>query len=150
MVLSFLPGFLGFVVAPISSGDNVWYNTLNNSVFTPAGWVFSAVWIILYFLVGLALFFIMQRHSKTNRHDITSAYTLFGLNIAFNALWSFVFFGMQMPEVGIITLTALLIIAIFMARVFYRISRPAFWLVVPYVLWLMFAFYLNGVIVYLN
>lgn len=150
MALSFLPGILGIMVAPISGGDNVWYNTLNNSVFTPAGWVFSAAWTILYFLVGLALFLIMQKHEKTNRHDRTSAYTLFGLNIAFNALWSFVFFGAQMPEIGIITLTALIIIAIFMARAFYRISKPAFWLVVPYVLWLMFAFYLNGMIIYLN
>lgn len=150
MFLSFLPGILGLLVAPMESGENIWYATLNNSVLTPDGWVFSAVWTILYFLIGVALFLIIQKHDKTNRHDRASAYSLFGLNIVFNTLWSFIFFGIQAPRAAIIVLTALIITAVFMARAFYRISRPAFWLVMPYVLWLMFAFYLNGVIIYLN
>ncbi|MBR5904179.1 MAG: tryptophan-rich sensory protein [Alphaproteobacteria bacterium] len=150
MILSFLPGFLGLLVAPIKSGQDSWYATLNNSVLTPDGWVFSFVWTILYFLIGLALFYVMQKHSKTNRHDRVSAYTLFGLNIVLNTLWTFSFFGMHSPQAAIIVLTALIIVAIFMARSFYRISVPAFWLIVPYILWLMFAFYLNGVIIYLN
>ena len=148
--LSFLPGLLGLLVAPIYSGQNSWYNTLAHSSLNPDGWVFSAVWTILYFLIGIALFLIMRKHRETNRNDRASAYTLFGVNIVLNALWSFMFFGMHSPEAALIVLTALIIIAIFMARSFFRISKAAFWLVVPYVLWLMFAFYLNGMIIYLN
>ena len=148
--LSFLPGLLGLLVAPIYSGQNSWYNTLAHSSLNPDGWVFSAVWTILYFLIGIALFLIIQKHRDINKTDRTSAYTMFGINIVLNALWSFVFFGAHLPEAALVILTALIITAIFMARSFYRISKAAFWLVVPYVLWLMFAFYLNGMIIYLN
>ncbi len=148
--LSFLPGLVGLLVAPIQSGQNLWYNTLEHSVLTPAGWVFSVVWIILYFLIGIALFLVIKKHAFINKNDRTSAYTLFGINIVLNALWSFVFFGVNLSELALIILTALIITAIFMARAFYRISKASFWLVVPYVLWLMFAFYLNGMIIYLN
>lgn len=150
MVLSFLPGIIGVMVTPISTGGNAWYNTLNNSSLTPEGWVFSVVWTILYFLIGVALFLVMQKVNVNNRYDKTNAYILFTINIIFNALWSFAFFGAQLPEVALIILTALIVTAIFMARAFFRISHAAFWLVVPYVLWLMFAFYLNGMIIYLN
>lgn len=148
--LSFLPGLVGLLVAPITSGQNSWYNTMAHSSLTPAGWVFSVVWIILYFLIGIALFLIIRKHGFINKNDRSSAYTLFGINIVLNALWTFVFFGANLSELALIILTALIITAIFMARAFYRISKTAFWLVVPYVLWLMFAFYLNGMIIYLN
>ena len=150
MFLSFLPGILGIIVAPTETGGNMWYNTLAHSSLTPAGWVFSGVWAILYFLIGLALFFVMIKENYANRYDKTSAYTLFTINILLNVLWSYVFFGAHLPETALIVLTALIIIAIFMARAFLRISKSAFWLVVPYIAWLMFAFYLNGMIIYLN
>ena len=150
MVLSFLPGLLGLIFSPIQSGQNVWYGALNNSALTPDGWVFSVVWTILYFLIGLALFFVMQHKQTKNSHDKAGAYTAFGINIVLNFLWSFVFFGAQLPEAALIVLTALIITAIFMARAFYRIRKAAFWLVVPYLAWLMFAFYLNAMIICLN
>jgi tryptophan-rich sensory protein len=150
MVLSFLPGLLGLIFSPIQSGQDVWYGALNNSALTPDGWVFSVVWTILYFLIGLALFFVMQHKQTKNNHDKAGAYTAFGINIVLNFLWSFVFFGAQLPEAALIVLTALIISAIFMARAFYRISKASFWLVVPYIIWLMFAFYLNAMIICLN
>ena len=149
MFLSFLPGILGIIVAPTETGGNTWYNSLANSSLTPAGWVFSFVWTALYFFIGLALFLVMQQ-KYSNRHDKTSAYTLFTANIILNLLWSFVFFGAHLPEAALIVLMALIIVAIFMARAFLRINKPAFWLIVPYIIWLMFAFYLNGMIIYLN
>ena len=150
MFLSFLPGIIGVFVTPVSSGQNLWYNSLNVSSLTPEGWVFSFVWTILYFLIGLALFFVMQKPNTNNKYDKTNAYILFTINIIFNALWSFAFFGAELPEVALIILTALIVTAIFMARAFFRISTAAFWLTIPYILWLMFAFYLNGMIIYLN
>lgn len=150
MFLSFLPGIIGVVFTPISTGENLWYDTLENSLFTPAGWVFSAVWIILYLLIGIALFIVMQTPKSKNKRTKTGAYTLFGINIILNAMWSIVFFGTQAPEMALLILMALIIVSIFMAREFFRINTAAFWCVLPYVLWLMFAFYLNGMIVYLN
>ena len=80
MFLSFLPGILGLFVAPIASGQNAWYNTLNHSTLTPEGWIFSAVWILLYFLIGMALFFVMQKTNTNKRYDKTTAYILFAIN----------------------------------------------------------------------
>ena len=150
MFLSFLPGIVGVFVTPISSGQNAWYNSLTVSSLTPDGWVFSFVWTVLYFLIGLALFFVMLKQNTNNRYDKTNAYILFVINIIFNALWSYAFFGAELPEVALIILAALIVTAIFMARAFFRISKASFWLTVPYIVWLMFAFYLNGMIIYLN
>ena len=150
MFLSFLPGILGLFVAPIASGQNVWYNALNHSALTPDGWVFSFVWTVLYFLIGIALFLIMQKSNTNQGYNKANAYILFAINIMFNALWSFAFFGAELPEIALIILTALIITAVFMARAFFKISHTACWLTIPYIVWLMFAFYLNGMIIYLN
>lgn len=150
MFLSFLPGLVGLLVTPISTGQNAWYNTLNHSMLTPAGWVFSFVWTVLYFLIGIALFLVMMQPNSAGRHNKANAYILFTINIIFNALWSLAFFGAELPEVALIILTALIVTAIFMARSFFRISHAACWLTIPYIVWLMFAFYLNGMILYLN
>ena len=92
----------------------------------------------------------MEKTHKTNLQDKSTAYSLFSINALFNVVWTFSFFAAQSPQFAIIVLTALIVTALFMARAFYRISKPAFWLTVPYVLWLFFAFYLNAVIIYLN
>jgi len=148
--ISFIPGLLGIMISPIASGKNTWYGEIHHSMLTPAGWVFSAVWTLLYLLIGIALFLIMQKQNVTNQRALMSAYVLFAINLVLNTAWSFVFFGAHSPEYALIVLMALIIVAVFMARAFFRISVPAFWLTVPYIAWLMFAFYLNGVIIVLN
>lgn len=150
MFFSFLPGVFGILVTPIMSGDNRWYDTLDSSLWTPPGWVFSVVWTVLYFIIGIALFLVMQKQGHISQHKLNTAYILFGINIVLNALWSFVFFGSQSPFVALLVLMTLIVVAIFMARAFFQVSVPAFWLIVPYIFWLMFALYLNGIIVYLN
>ena len=146
MFLSFLPGMLGMIVTPMYGGQNLWYNTLNVSSLTPASWVFPAVWAVLYFFIGLALFWVMisEEHNKTN------AYVWFTINIILNTLWSYAFFGAEMPKLALLILVALIVTAIFMARAFYKINETSFWFIVPYIIWLFFAFYLNGMIIYLN
>jgi len=150
MFLSFLPGLLGIIVAPMETGGNLWYNTLNHSLLTPPGWVFSVTWTVLYFLIGLALFLVMVADNSRKYYTKSMAYWLFAINVVLNTAWSFVFFGSQMPSVALLVLFALVIDVIFMAREFFRINQASFWLVVPYILWLFFAFYLNVMIIILN
>lgn len=151
MFLSFLPGLLGLIVAPVMGGENLWYNTLNVSVLTPAGWVFSGVWSVLYFFLGLALFFIMQTNTVNGKRvNRASAYMFFVINMIFNVLWTYAFFGTHLPELALLILIVLIVNSIFMARSFFRINETSFWFVVPYILWLFFALYLNGMIIYLN
>ena len=89
IIISFIPGIIGIFFTP-HGASNVWYNSLAKSVLTPAGWVFSVAWTILYILLGIALFLVID--SKKNRIDKSNAYWLFAGQMALNALWSYVSF----------------------------------------------------------
>ena len=147
MIISFLPGIFGVLFTPSHSND-VWYNALNNSVITPDGWVFGVAWTILYALLGIALFLIMN-NTKT-RHSKTKAYVLFVAQLILNFLWTYLFFGLHMIVASVLCLVVLLGISIWMAIAFKPISKSASYLVWPYVIWLCFALYLNGTILLLN
>ena len=131
-----------------SHSDDVWYNALNNSVLTPDGWVFGVAWTILYTLLGIALFLIMN-NTKT-RLSKTKAYVLFIAQMVLNALWTYLFFGLHMVGAAIACLVALIVVSIWMLVVFKPISKMASYLVWPYVIWMCFALYLNGTIWVLN
>lgn len=148
VIISFIPGVIGGFFSPMSPGTNVWYNGLNQSALTPNGWVFSVAWIILYLLLGIALYLIIR--SAKSRQNKALAYALFIAQMGFNALWSYLFFGLHMIGGALICLVALIVVAIWMAAAFKHISRGASYLVWPYIAWLIFALYLNGAILYLN
>lgn len=145
--ISFLPGIFGVIFTP-SHSDDVWYNALNNSVLTPDGWVFGVAWTILYTLLGIALFLIMN-NTKT-RLSKTKAYVLFVAQMILNALWTYLFFGAHLVGAAIVCLVALIAVSIWMLVVFKPISKMASYLVWPYVIWMCFALYLNGTILFLN
>ena len=149
VLISFIPGFVGMIFSPIQSGTDVWYMSLNNSVLTPAGWVFSVAWTILYLLLGIALYFIITK-DKRKVNKKSAAYGLFITQMVLNAFWSYVFFGLHMTGLAFIAVIVLLGVAVWMASAFWRVSKTATYLVIPYILWLVFAAYLNGVIVLLN
>lgn len=146
IVISFIPSFIGMMFSPNGPSD-LWYNALNKSMLTPDGWVFAVVWPILYFLLGVALFLIMIDKTKQSK---AKAYWLFVAHMALNALWSYLFFGLQMAGAALIELVVLFAISIWMARAFYQIRHSASYLVWPYIAWQLFAMFLNGMIVYLN
>ena len=78
------------------------------------------------------------------------AYVLFAAQMLLNAGWSYLFFGLHMTGLALVVLLGLFIISIWMARVFNGIDRKAMLLVIPYLLWMMFAFYLNAYITLMN
>lgn len=148
MILAFVPGIIGVMFTP-SGGSDMWYNALNRSVLTPDGWVFGVAWTVLYALIGIALFLIMN---TTVRGSIgkTKSYTLFGVQMILNALWTYLFFGAHMIGAAFIVILMLIFITVWMMRSFFAVNRSAGYLLIPYVAWLLFATYLNGVILYLN
>lgn len=147
MIISFLPGIFGVFFTPHGNA-HVWYNGLIKTGLTPPGWVFSVAWTVLYFLLGWALYLII----KTVRKNINKmwAYILFGIQMLLNAAWSYVFFGLHFPSFGLIILLVLFFVSCWMAREFHRIDHAAAYLVIPYLLWMMFAFYMNAYIVLMN
>lgn len=147
IVISFIPGAIGVLFTP-HGASNVWYNALSKSFLTPAGWVFSVAWTILYLLLGIALFLIMDNDNK--RINKSNAYRLFVGQMVLNALWSIVFFGWHMPALALLVLVFLVVVSIYMARAFRPISKAAYYLVWPYIIWMCFAAYLNTTIMILN
>ncbi|MBQ4070321.1 MAG: tryptophan-rich sensory protein [Alphaproteobacteria bacterium] len=147
IIISFLPGIFGIFFTPHGSND-LWYNALNKSILTPDGWVFMVAWSILYFVLGVSLYLIMK--SSKSRQSKSPAYALFTIQMALNALWTYLFFGLQFIGAAFLVLVALIAISIWMARVFRSFNKTAMYLVWPYIAWLVFALYLNGTILLLN
>lgn len=148
IIISFIPGAIGILFSPTSSGTDVWFTALNKSILTPEGWVFSVAWTILYFLLGWALYLVIS--NDKSRQPKTKAYMLFFVQMVLNALWSYVFFGLQMPAAALIVILLLIGFSIWMLRAFREFSKGASYLIWPYLIWLVFATYLNAMIVFWN
>ena len=147
MIIAFLPGIFGVIFTPSHSND-AWYNALNNFVLTPDGWVFGVAWTILYALLGVALFLIMN--NEKTRVKKTKSYVLFVVQMILNAAWTYLFFGLHLVGAALLCLVVLIAISVWMLRAFLPISKTASYLVWPYVIWMCFALYLNGTILFLN
>lgn len=116
-----------------------WYAGLIKPALNPPSWVFGPVWVALYALMGVALWLVW----KSNSAGKTKAVWLFTAQLALNAVWSPVFFGFH--SIGdalaiIVLLWAAIALTIF---VFTKVSKTAAYLLVPYLIWVSFAAYLN-------
>lgn len=129
---------LAGIVPSILTANDVatWYPTLQKPAFTPPGWVFGPVWTTLYLLMGIALYLVWRRGSRI-------ALALFGVQLALNAAWTLIFFGMRWPAGGLAVIIVLLVVIGATMVAFARIDRRATLLLVPYALWVGFATVLN-------
>lgn len=133
-----------FVAAGLGSYFTVtniptWYERLNKPPLLPPNEVFGPVWSVLYFMIGVALFLVWIAKKKDGKH----AYIAFGSQLVLNTLWCAVFFGLHLPWLGFVVILALLGTIGWTMYEFMKISKPAAWLFVPYLLWVMFATYLT-------
>ena len=125
-----------------------WYAGLVKPEFSPPNWVFGPVWITLYTLMGISAYIVYKKGFE--KKDVKLALGLFGGQLVLNALWSIIFFGFQSPLSALICIIALLLMIISTIVLFWKISRNAALLMVPYVLWVSFASILNHFIWLLN
>lgn len=117
-----------------------WYPTLAKPAGTPPSWVFGPVWSTLYFLMGTAAWLIYRQRSAAN---VTLALALFFAQLALNVAWSFVFFGLRQPGFALVEILLLLAAIIATIVSFSPLSRLAVWLMTPYLVWVLYATYLN-------
>jgi tryptophan-rich sensory protein len=125
-----------------------WYASLTLPTFAPPNWIFAPVWLTLYTLMGVALFLVWRKGSWLI--DVKWGVRVFFIQLIINALWSIMFFGLQNPLYGLITIGLLLISIFATMYFFFRSSKVAGFLLVPYLLWVSFASYLNYAILSLN
>ncbi len=113
----------------------------------PPPWVFGPVWIALYVLMGIAAWLVWRRQDEAGRR---LALMLFAFQLGLNALWSFVFFGMENPGAALVNIGVLWAVILATTFAFRKISQLAAWLLLPYLAWVSFASYLNCGIWLLN
>ena len=125
-----------------------WYQGLEKPVFTPPGWVFGPVWTVLYLLMGTALF-LVWRKGFANAAGKT-ALAAFILQMIFNVIWTPIFFGFKQPLIALGDIIMLWLAVIATIISFWKVSRTAGILLLPYIIWVSFAAILNAGIYLLN
>ncbi|MBB6190488.1 tryptophan-rich sensory protein [Sphingobium wenxiniae] len=141
--------FLGFLSGRLANSGygNRWFAALAKPELIPPGWVFGAAWTLLYILMALA--FAMVLHARGARGRGV-AITLFLVQFALNLIWSPLFFRAHQVGDALVLILVLTVLVAVTTALFRRIRRAAGWLLLPYLLWLAFAAYLNYEIDRLN
>lgn len=145
VVLSLGVSAIGGAITRTSVSD--WYPSLAKPSFTPPDWTFTAVWISLFLLMGVSAWLIWRR---TGFARGAVPLTCFAAQLVLNLTWSILFFGFRSIGWALIEIVVLWAAVLMTAVTFYRVSRPAGLLLVPYALWLSFAIALNASIWWLN
>ena len=139
-----LVGFIGLCLLVGAAGASVtadsvrgWYLTLNRPPGVPPNGVFPIVWTTLYVMIGSAAWLVWRQ--PVHR----TALRLWGWQLLANALWSPAFFGLRSITLGLVVLAIMLPLVVLSVRAMWRIDRRAGLLMLPYLLWSLYATYLN-------
>lgn len=146
IALPVLAGVIGSLFT--TSAIPTWYAGLVKPVLNPPSWVFGPVWTVLYVLMGIAAFLVWKQ--GWHRKGVKMALGVFGAQLVANTLWSILFFGVRTPFYALINILVLWVLIVVTIALFYRLSKPSAYLLVPYALWVSFATYLNYMIYVLN
>jgi len=141
---------LAGVIGSIFTMDNIptWYASLTKPPLQPPNWLFGPVWITLYTLMGISLFLVIKKGFEFP--GVKAGTAIFTVQLVLNTLWSIVFFGMHELLFSIIIIAALWLMILLTMLKFKPISFTAAVLLLPYLLWVSFASYLNSAIYVLN
>lgn len=115
---------------------------------SPPGWMFPVVWTVLFVLMGTAAYLVQV--SASDREQKKTALWFYGVQLVFNFCWSILFFSLKMYLFAFVWLIALWVLIAATGVLFFRIAKAAGWLLLPYLLWVMFAGYLNAGVWLLN
>jgi len=141
-----------------------WYYFLNKPSFNPPSWLFAPVWTFLFLLMGISLYLVWSNdfNAKVSANDAQkkswnpisaklwsgtwreeNAVLIFILQLVLNILWSVIFFGLKSPGMAFVEILMLWFAILYTIVNFYRISKTAAYLLLPYILWVSFAAFLN-------
>jgi tryptophan-rich sensory protein len=141
-----LIGFLG----SFATMDSVttWYADLSRPSITPPDWTFGVVWPILYVMMGISAFLIWNM--GFGKREVKVALGIFGLQLILNGLWTPIFFGLHLIGLALIEIIMMWIAILLTIISFWKVSKPAALLLLPYILWVSFAIVLNAGLFFLN
>ena len=134
-------------LAALFTGNSMeFYQSLKQPPLSPPGWVFPLAWTILYSLMGVAAYLVWMRDS-TGRNG---ALFFYGLQLIFNFVWPLLFFNARAYRASLIWLLLLWVLILITTARFFQETKAAGWLMIPYLLWVAFAGYLNAGVWLLN
>lgn len=120
---------------------NGWYAVIEKPALTPPGWLFGPVWTALYTMMGIACYLVLRK--GWNSPGVKPAIFAFALQLALNAAWSPIFFGIPNFGLALIVIIVMWLAIALTIYLFRVLDHRAAWLLVPYLLWVTFATYLN-------
>lgn len=146
LIISILIPIAAGSISALLSGNMGMYSALNKPPLSPPGFLFPIVWMILYILMGISSYLIYASQSP----DSPKALKVYALQLGINFFWSIIFFGFSRFFLSFLWLLLLIAAIIVMIRQFRKIDPTAAYLQIPYLLWCIFAAYLNFMIYRMN
>ena len=141
---------VGFISGAVTrTSVETWFPTLVKPSFNPPAWAFAPVWSLLYMLMGVAAGLVWSRIDY-EREAVRKALLFFMIQLALNAGWSLIFFGLKNPLLALIEIVLLWLMIYETYIKFGKIDKIAGYLFIPYLLWVSFATALNASIWWLN
>lgn len=139
---------MGYLAGISVKADNFsWYNSLNRSPLNPPNIMFPIAWSILYILMGISIAIIINKYIDEQdleiKKKIKNYIFLFIIQFILNMFWTYIFFGLKSPLFGFIEIIILDILIIITIMKFKTISKAASYILIPYILWCLFASYLT-------
>lgn len=142
-----LVGYLSSIVT--QSTIKTWYPTLIKPSFNPPNWIFAPVWTLLFILMGIAVGLVWDKLDN-DRELVKKGMFFFAVQLALNALWSYLFFGLNNLLLASIEIILLLLLIYETYLIFKKLDKKASYLLIPYMAWVSFATVLTISIYFLN
>lgn len=146
IIICELAGIIGSIFT--SPSIDGWYASIVKPELNPPSWVFGPVWTTLFALMGIAVFLIWEK--GLSHKGVKFALGIFTVQLVLNIFWSIIFFGLHSPGGAFIEIIFLWLAILATIVSFVKISKLAAWLMIPYIIWVSFAMYLNYSIWILN
>ena len=141
---------VGYLSSKVTqSSINTWYPEIKKPSFNPPNWVFAPVWTMLFILMGIAAGMVWNK-LESNKELVKKGLLFFTAQLLLNALWSYLFFGLNNILLAFIEIILLWLIIYETYLVFKQIDKRASYLLIPYLSWVGFATILTGTIYWLN
>ena len=122
-----------------------WYSSIAKPSFNPPEWVFAPVWITLYIAMSVAIWLIW-----INPKRVEKILYLYFIHLLINGSWSIFFFGLHLILASLIVIAIIIFFVVWLIKLYYPINKLSSFLMVPYLIWLSYAFVLNFYIFILN
>ena len=147
VVICLAVGYLSSITT--QSSIKTWYPTIEKPIFNPPNWVFAPVWTLLFVLMGIAAGRVWNQ-LETNKELVKKGLLFFAVQLALNALWSYLFFDLQNIFLALIEIILLWLVIFETYLIFKQIDKKASYLLLPYLAWVGFATILTASIFWLN